>query len=109
MMSIAEKRKGQGKLRNCIFPDGYFKVEYSLWQTRVVASADRPLVRHFGHVEYIRVLDGTRMPSGKYNLELGADQRAEIVGVQKRCDNWELLPVEMRAYRGRHNHISQKG
>jgi len=51
------------------------------------------LATHLGNIEYIRVLDGTKMPNGKYNLELAADQQAEIVTVRKRCDNWELLPV----------------
>jgi hypothetical protein len=93
-MSVsADSQRGQGKLRSCIFPGGYFKVEYSLRQTRVVASANRPLVTHLGNIEYIRVLDGTRMPNGKYNLELADDQTAEIVTVLKRFDNWELLPV----------------
>jgi hypothetical protein len=93
MSFSAETQHGQGKLRNCIFPGGYFRVEYSLRRTRVEASANRPLVTHFGNIEFIRVLDGTRMPNGKYNLELAANQRGEIVGVRKRCDNWELLPV----------------
>jgi hypothetical protein len=92
-MSVAERQHGQGKLRNCIFPEGYFKVEYSFWPTRGITSANRPLVANLGNIEYIRVLDGTRMPNGKYNLELAADQKAEIVAVRKRCDNWELLPV----------------
>jgi hypothetical protein len=92
-MSAAERQHGQGKLRNCIFPEGYFKVEYSFWPTRAITSAARPLVAHLGSIEYIRVLDGTRMPNGKYNLELAAGQQAGVVTVRKRCDNWELLPV----------------
>jgi hypothetical protein len=92
-MSVVVRQQGQGKLRNCIFPGVYFKVEYSLWQTGVVTSANRFVVTQLGTIEYIRVLDGTRMPNGKYNLELAADQRAEIVAVRKRCDNWELLSV----------------
>ena len=92
-MSAEDRRHGQGKLRNCIFPEGYCKVEYSFWPTRCITSANRPLATHLGNIEYIRVLDGTKMPNGKYNLELAADQQAEIVTVRKRCDNWELLPV----------------
>ncbi len=92
-MSAAERHRGQGKLRNCIFPDGYFKVEYSLWQSRVVTSENQAPRTQRGTIEYIRVLDGTRMPNGKYNLEIAADRRAEIVTVRKGCDNWELLPV----------------
>ncbi len=87
------RQHGRGKLRNCIFPEGYFEVEYSFWRTRVVASANRTLITHLGIIEYIRVLDGTRMPNGKYNLELAADQRSEVVAVRKLCDNWELLRV----------------
>lgn len=91
-MSAAERHRGQGKLRNCIFPDGYFKVEYSLRQSRVVTSANHAPRTQRGTIEYIRVLDGTRMPNGKYNLELAADQKAEIFAVRKDCDNWVLLP-----------------
>jgi hypothetical protein len=93
IMSVsAERQRGKGKLRNCIFPGSYFTVEYSLMQTRVVPSPNRLLAADLGNIEYIRVLDGTTMPNGKYTLELAADQASEIVGVRKRLDNWELLP-----------------
>ncbi len=93
MSMSAERRQGQGKLRNCIFPSYYFEVEYDLQQTTVIASANRPVVKHLGNIEYIRVLDGTRVPNGIYNLELDARQTAEVVGVRKRLDTWELVPV----------------
>jgi hypothetical protein len=48
-------------------------------------------VRQLGNIEYIRVLDGTHLPNGKYNLEFSVGQTAETVGVRKRFDNWELL------------------
>jgi hypothetical protein len=51
------------------------------------------VVKHLGNIEYIRVLDGTRVPNGIYNLELDARQTAEVVGVRKRLDTWELVPV----------------
>lgn len=93
-MSISEeKRQGHGKLRNCIFPSDYFKVEYGFRQTAVIASANRSLAKHLGNIEYIRVLDGARVPNGIYNLELDGGQTAEVVRVRKRLDNWELLPI----------------
>jgi len=91
MLVSTERQQGQGKLRNWIFPERYFEVEYSLRQTRVVASATLPVVRQLGNIEYIRVLDGTHLPNGKYNLEFSVGQTAETVGVRKRFDNWELL------------------
>ena len=92
MLVPAERQRGQGKLRRWIFPGRYFEVEYSLKQTRVVASADLSVVTQLGNIEYIRALDGTRLPNGKYNLEFAVNQTAETVGVRKRFDNWELLP-----------------
>jgi hypothetical protein len=93
MLGSGERQQGHGKLRNWVFPGRYCEVEYSLRQSKVVPSADLPAVTQLGEIEYIRVLDGTQLPNGKYNLEFAPGQITETVGVRKRFDNWELLPV----------------
>jgi hypothetical protein len=50
------------------------------------------LTKNPGNIEYIRVLDGTRVPNGIYNLELDVGT-AENLKVRKRLDKWERLPA----------------
>jgi len=48
---------------------------------------------HLGKIEYIRALNGANIARGQYDLEISADGTTEILGVQKRLDDWEFLPV----------------
>jgi hypothetical protein len=75
-----------------MFPSYYFDVEYVVQETIITASANQLLTRNFGNIEYIRVLDGTRVPNGIYNLELDVGT-AENLKVRRRLDKWERLPA----------------
>ena len=92
MATSEGRRKGRGKLRNYMVPSYYFDVEYVVQETIITASANQLLTRNFGNIEYIRVLDGTRVPNGIYNLELDVGT-AENLKVRKRLDKWERLPA----------------
>jgi len=91
-----EKQQGHGLLRSRPLPEIQFGVEYSIRRQSSVqrtATSPRVEVMHLGKIEYIRALNGANIARGQYDLEISADGTTEILGVQKRLDDWEFLPV----------------